>query len=186
MKRILLVIVAALFLIPTTAKAQVISYSLTNIEETNINKKERKGYFQQSADIEIGGFTYQIYSRFTANYIAGYRFNDRIFLGGGVGYGILHYYNSTYEGYFGELQIFANTKLYLIKNKRWQPIIDFSTGLINSERSEGFWFFINPQIGVNYKINDKTSIYLSFGGQFLPGYSHSESTCPQLKLGVTF
>lgn len=183
MKRIFLLIAAALFLLPATINAQeFISHSLIIIEEDKIeeDKKEHEGYFQQSADIEIGSVG-NVDFKFAANYIAGYRFNDRFFLGGGAGYSILNYSGTT----GGEVQLFANSKLYLIKNKRWQPLIDFSAGMISgSERGEGIWVFINPQIGVNHRINDKTSVYLSFGAQITPGYY--DDSCLQLKIGVTF
>lgn len=101
MKRIFLIIAAALFLCPAEVDAQVISYSQTKItkikkerEKKVREKREKKPLdpiqpgFQQS--VEIGGEKLINAGGGSAivNYIAGYRFSNTLFIGGGVGYGL--------------------------------------------------------------------------------------------------
>lgn len=211
MKRIFLIIAAALFLCPAEVDAQVISYSQTKItkikkerEKKVREKREKKphnGYFQQSADLEIGGFTENVVDfNIGLNYIAGYRFSNLLYLGAGIGVGYttgLYQVESNYCE-LGDFQarLFVNTKLYFTKT-RLQPFLDLSIGGIyldeyefaqsgNDHHTEYYDFgtMINPQIGANYRLNEKVNLYISFGVQFIQPYNASHY--PQLKLGVTF
>lgn len=108
MKRIFLIIALAIFLIPSNVDAQEnIGWSQTKIinikkerEKKVREKREKKPLdpiqpgFQQS--VEIGGeklVNAKGCSAF-ANYIAGYRFSNTLFIGGGIGYGLYDHFGA--------------------------------------------------------------------------------------------
>ena len=189
MKKFLFSIVALLCLTAFSANAQIISYSQTKI--TKIKKEKKPGYFQQSVDLEFGGLSENINTAIGANYIAGYRFNDVVFLGGGVGLSMID--GDSYDAcYYGEVQarLFANGRFYLTTT-RLQPFFDISAGITYLEEERLYdeyndlGIMLNPQFGVNYKIKEKLSFYINLGFQFMPLHD-DETSYPLLKIGVTF
>lgn len=145
MKKIILLIATILFFATFTTNAQIISYSQTKITKVKKEKKPRAGYFQQSAEMLFGGFSTVFETG--ANYIAGYRFNDRVFLGGGVGFSHTDIDGKEYDHYdcFSLLQarLFLNAKFYLTKT-RAQPFLIYllavahiGTGMIHGTIMNG-------------------------------------------------
>lgn len=159
------------------------SRDLKNIEEL---KKPQKG-FQQSVELQLFNYTYlQGFKIFdSANYIVGYRFNDYLYLGGGIGVGvltmprlpILKYHNLYLEGSYVKIYIplYAHFRAYLTKT-RVQPFIDLSIGgkfPIPSKISLSVEYnnynypieyciagiLLQPGIGANYRINKKMGVY---------------------------
>ncbi len=159
------------------------SRDLKNIEEL---KKPQKG-FQQSVELQLCNYTYlQGFKIFdSANYIVGYRFNDYLYLGGGIGVGvltmprlpILKYHNLYLEG--GDVKIYiplyAHFRAYLTKT-RVQPFIDLSIGgkfPIPSKISLSVEYYnynypieyciagmlLQPGVGANYRYNKKMGVY---------------------------
>lgn len=186
MKRFLVITATILFFAATSAEAQIFSYSLTEIKK---EKKPRTGYFQQSAELVLGGLIYDIKLTTGANYIAGYRFNPYIFLGGGLGVSYIDDGTLPYMHTIGECQarLFANAKFYLTKT-RVQPFFDLSVGGIywdewNNGSSTTSGLLFNPQFGINYKLNNKLNLYVNIGCQLHTPHS---PIYPVLKLGVTF
>lgn len=126
---------------------------------------------------------------FGANYTAGYRFNDYLFLGGGVGFS----YYSCHWGYttmYGDdsryrkssgyvIPIYAKFRSYFTKTS-WKPFFDLSLGMdlcvenfyknindhIYSSSSTFPGIHINPALGVSYQLNQKLEIYLSTGFRY--------------------
>ena len=197
MKKFLFSIVALLCLTAFSANAQIISYSQTKITKIKKEKEKEKkpGYFQQSVDLEFGGLSENINTAIGANYIAGYRFNDVVFLGGGVGLSMIdgYSYSDPYDAcYYGEVQarLFANSRFYLTTT-RLQPFFDISAGITYLEEERHYYEYndwgimLNPQFGVNYKIKEKLSFYINLGFQFMPLHD-DETSYPLLKIGVTF
>ncbi len=129
-------------------------------------------------------------------YIAGYRFNNYLFLGGGTGVELLLKHNSL------AIPIYANARLYLLPKSRWQPFISLSLGAIvpivasGIEYHNGIQPHINPTVGVNYRINSKYSCYLNLG--YMPRWTIHEYrssdiyyygydyNCFTIRLGFTF
>lgn len=194
MKKIILLIATILFFATFTTNAQIISYSQTKITKVKKEKKPRAGYFQQSAEMLFGGSSTVFETG--ANYIAGYRFNDRVFLGGGVGFSHTDIDGKEYDHYdcFSLLQarLFLNAKFYLTKT-RAQPFFDLSLGGCAYWDRDDSWsdyewgqfgLSAHPQFGVNYKLNEKISLYASIGYQLYTAYGGDHY--PSLKLGITF
>lgn len=131
----------------------------------------------------------------SAEYIAGYRFNNYLFLGGGTG---LEWYMS---GGALAMPIYANARIYLLPKSRWQPFISLSLGVLapiadsDGECYDGTQLHINPTIGVNYRINNKYSCYLNLGYMPRWAYYYNEyfdytneydDHCLTIRLGFTF
>ncbi len=131
----------------------------------------------------------------SAEYIAGYRFNNNLFLGGGTGLE----WEISYVNF--AIPIYANARLYLLPKSHWQPFISLSLGALVPITEEdddicydGTQLHINPTIGVNYRINSKYSCYLNLGymprwtyyydGHF--GYINYDDHCLTIRLGFTF
>ena len=151
------------------------------------------------------------------NYIGGYRFNNYLFAGAGVGVEMPLGSNCiTYQGTSAyvtrgvSFPVFAHVRANFL-NRRWSPFFALSAGARFSTPgkisldycSEEFAYslmsaFFNPQLGVNYRVTTKTSVYFSAGAS---GYAKDEWSfinryqihCRQffwcefdLHLGVTF
>lgn len=190
MKRFILFLAATFMFAVSSVDAQIISYSQTKITKV---KKPREGFLQQSAEVVIGGPADDIDWSAGANYIVGYRFNNSVFLGGGLGVSYeeitTSYYAFSVEPSEFQARLFLNAKFYLSK-RRVQPYFDLSVGGVywesyssSGEYASPIGLLINPQFGVNYKLNDKFSLYANIGYQVqVP----QENSYPVLKLGVTF
>lgn len=91
------------------------------------------------------------------SYIAGYRFNNYIFLGGGTGIGII-----TYEDLY--IPIYANFRSYFTKT-RWKPFLDLSLGtdLVFEDKSVIPIIHFDSSLGVSYQVNRKCELFFSAG-----------------------
>ena len=120
------------------------------------------------------------------SYIAGYRFNNMSYLG--LGAGLNYFFNSPItqikiNSSFGipltnsqiSIPIYAYFRINFI-NKQITPFFAISAGYEFSEKKTANLdlcnieyntsnIFVNPQIGVNYRISIKTSLYLALGFQ---------------------
>lgn len=117
---------------------------------------------------------------FGANFIGGYRFNDSFFIGAGVGYTYLeglYYHSYEYVGKYNSqnydsydvrsnLQIFVRTKLNLTSTKV-SPFVMIDLGgtfgLTSNEIKMANGFMYEPAIGVDFKINEKQTVYAMLG-----------------------
>ena len=117
-----------------------------------------------------------------ANYVVGYKFNNHVFLGGGIGMGYLAldtWYVVESDGFYAKL--FANSKIYITKTKV-QPFVDLSIGGIYFKQAnfkqtdiwdcntKRFGVVLNPQVGVNFKLKNKGAIFATVGGNIMPKY----------------
>lgn len=104
------------------------------------------------------------------HYMAGYRFNSYLRAGGGIGFGII-------DGGDLTLPLYANIRGYFTKS-RLKPFMDISIGYDISFGE----FYLHPNFGADFRINDKLSCYLSVGYR-LDGYFDD---CLSINLGFTF
>lgn len=188
MKRFLFITVGLLFCVLPQVKAQqgFISSSMTTTtinEETTVETVEPENVglekptsttyvgFQQSANIQVGPDS-ECYTNVMGNYVAGWRFNNLLFVGGGIGLGYAYGFAAS---------LYANTRLYITKT-RAQPFYDLSLGGAITE--EGIDATINSQIGVNFRTSHKKlSPYVSAGVQYFPVVGYYAIIC---KLGLNF
>lgn len=165
-------------------------------------KKEKKQPIplkpiQPSFQQMVEGVFYTMEDNFVLGiqYIAGYRFNNTYFLGGGIGlmgntYTCENNYNEEYsfvnlEGNDFKIPLFVHSKVY-ITHTRVQPYIEFSLGGILEPDSElkvekkygntyyknfnNSSFFIAPGVGVNVRCSDNISVHLTLAYQRYSGY----------------
>ena len=196
------IILAAALLCAVAANAQQLKTAQGITIETEPEPKPKKTFapiergFEQS--VEVGVHSELFYDvSISGEYIAGYRFNNYLFLGGGTG---LEWY---INGGDCAIPIYANARLYLLPKSRWQPFVSLSLGaLVPIAEGSGFYHYdgtplhINPTIGVNYRINNKYSCYLNLG--YMPRwlyyyyneyYGHTRSEDLHyltIRLGFTF
>ena len=145
-------------------------------EKKEIPSKSYNGKFQQSVEIEFGALGC---INLGASYIAGYRFNNAVFVGGGVGF-----------GYIASIaRLFANAKFYLTKT-RVKPFFDISVGGAIGYRElpyhDDIYYtgvLLNPQFGINIIATKKIDVDISFGVNYLPIH---ENVFPQLRAGISF
>ena len=162
MKKFLLAVIALLGLAAADVNAQIISYS-----QTKITKSQKQG-FQQVAEI-LGGLELEEQPLACIQYIAGYRFNNTVFVGGGIG------------GGYAQAQIFANAKFYFTST-RVQPTAELSVGGAFGNE-EGLDALITPHLGINITTSSRLNYHFSIGVQILPIYA---AVYPSLKIGVSF
>lgn len=165
-----------------------------------INANLTAGYssaskFQKSTTDSVRGFEQHVTANcdimFTGfglvvggTYTAGYRFNNYIFLGGGIGCSWFAYswsggYHYEYESYGGAvIPIYAKFRSYFTKTKV-KPFFDVTFGMDlmlqtycsyytdGREVREGGGIYpsinFNPAFGVSYQINKKLEMFLSTG-----------------------
>lgn len=172
MKKLLL---AALFIIGMSSVAsaqQKHGYSQTTyITEKRAPKKlapVEPGY-QSTVNISTS-FGLGLVAPFL-EYIGGYRFNNTLFLGAGVGLGSL-------EGDAFAYRLHVNGRFYLSKT-RLQPFLGAAIGFEGYNNKIGFYAM--PEVGMNYRISNRTSAFLSIG--------YGATLCNsglQVKVGATF
>ena len=123
------------------------------------------------------------------NYIGGYRFNNYLFAGAGVGaeipFGRYIWFDAgdSYLTRGVTFPVFAHVRANFL-NRRCSPFFALSAGarfmipqsisIRNNPDSYDYNYisaFINPQLGVNFRVTPKTSIYLSVGAN---GYTKEE------------
>ncbi|MBR7183705.1 MAG: hypothetical protein IKD41_06935 [Alistipes sp.] len=185
------IILAAALLCAVTTNAQQLKTAQGITIETEPEPKPKKTFapiergFEQS--VEVGVHSELFYDvSISGEYIAGYRFNNYLFLGGGTG---LEWY---INGGDCAIPIYANARLYLLPKSRWQPFVSLSLGaLVPIAEGSGFYHYdgtplhINPTIGVNYQINNKYSCYLNLG--YMPRWLYYyNDPCLTIRLGFTF
>ena len=183
--------------------------------EKAILKAERKAKYSE----HVRGYNSVVYaSLFSSqsvgvNYIGGYKFNNYLFVGAGVGaemplnsYIWLTYKfdNDSYVTKGVTFPVFAHIRANFL-NSRCSPFFAFSAGArlmipqilsigVNPDSYEYNYIsaFINPQLGVNFRVTPKTSVFLSVGAN---GYTEEEITIinsyqalckPSFGLGLDF
>ncbi len=201
-----LVLVVAACLLATTAFAQQLKTAQGITIETYTPAPEpepkkilpiEKG-FEQSVELGAGPALDDDLCFLSAEYIAGYRFNDIFFVGGGTGI--------DWEVSEGSLAIplYATTRAYILPKSRWQPFFGLSLGTVFRVSEFDDWGYnhkdvglhLNPSIGVNYRINQKYSCYCAVGYMYRDmvysygDYDHNKydqpANCLSIKLGFTF
>ena len=168
MKKIIFIAIAGLFAISATAQQLKTAQGITTITTIEKPKKEWKAVpiekgFEQSVELGVSPALGDDLCFLSAEYIAGYRFNDILFVGGGTGF--------DWEVDEGSLAmpIFANIRAYAMPKSRWQPVFGLSAGVVfkvdgvdddryTTEHSP-IGIHLNPTIGVNYRINQKYSCF---------------------------
>lgn len=158
-------------------------------EQARIEKKEEnRKLFEEPVKgyMSFVDLSYTIKTGFDyvgIDYIGGYRFDNKLFLGMGVGYRMA-YSPSDFEideintgaslpGNTYEIPLYAYFR-YNILNGRCYPFVGVSLGINLSSMAEiqlklydvkysTLGAFVNPQIGVNYRMTPKLSIYLAIG-----------------------
>lgn len=97
------------------------------------------------------------------DYVAGWRFNDWVFLGAGTG---LHVFDDWWGIYGLEIPLYAQTKIYFMKT-RWRPFFITSVGMrlgcVNFNNNEVIGAMFNTGFGVEYCISNKYAINYSMG-----------------------
>lgn len=164
-----------------TANAQLVSSSSLVITKAKLPPVER-GY-EQSVDasytmLMTAGNSMEA----NVSYIGGYRFNNAIFLGAGTGLSIVNAVQEGYWKYEGDklslptvnIPLYAHFKAYFLQS-RVSPFAALSAGgrfstdkefeLATGEKVKysTIGLYLNPSIGVNYRITAKNSLYLSIG-----------------------
>ena len=193
------IILAAALLCAVAANAQQLKTAQGITIETEPEPKPKKPLaptergFEQSVEVSVNPCDPYSEIFASAEYIAGYRFNSYLFLGGGTGLELLLNHNSL------AMPIYANARLYLLPKSRWQPFVSLSLGAIvpiandGREQHDGIQRHINPTVGVNYRINNKYSCYLNLG--YMPRWTEYERygfqrdydyDCVTIRLGFTF
>ena len=186
------IILAAVLLCAVTANAQQLKTAQGITIETEPEPKSKKTFapiergFEQS--VEVGGF-YTDWFFIGAKYIAGYRFNKTLFVGGGTGFEF-----EVWDG-IATIPVFANAKAY-IGNWRLTPFIGLSIGgRIDLTNDSGytikpFGIYCDPHIGVEYRIK-RYALNLKLGWSlvnyidYCDGATGTESG-PSLNIGVKF
>lgn len=174
-------------LLPIVASAQLITSAQTiTVKE---KKPEKPLHYEQSieftaaTDFEDKGGDRSIYG---LEYIGGVRFNNLFFLGAGIGINFHSFsddlelpYQGGYAYYCPDapenlvsVPLYLHTRLYFT-HTRCQPFFALSiggqiTGIKNAKGLDDAYynpscFMLSPQLGVNYQLNDKTSMYLTVG-----------------------
>jgi len=208
MKKIIFLAIASLLAVTATAQqlktAQGIT-TITTIEKPKKPKEPKKTLapiergFEQSVEVGVSPVLDDGEYFLNLEYIAGYRFNNYLFLGGGTG---LEWY---INGGALAIPIYANARIYLLPKSRWQPFVSLSLGALVPTEEDGIRYdynydgtqlHINPTIGVNYRISNKYSCYLNLGyiprwrwRYYYSGYYNvreHDDHCLTIRLGFTF
>ena len=174
-------------LLPIVASAQLITSAQTiTVKE---KKPEKPLHYEQSieftaaTDFQDKGGDRSVYG---LEYIGGIRFNNLFFLGAGIGLNFHSFsddlelsYHGAYAYYCPDapenlvsVPLYLHTRLYFT-HTRCQPFFALSiggqiTGIKNAKGYDDAYynpscFMLSPQLGVNYQLNDKTSMYLTVG-----------------------
>ena len=174
-------------LLPIVASAQLITSAQTiTVKEKKPAKPlhyEQSIEFTAATDFEDKGGDRSIYG---LEYIGGVRFNNLFFLGAGIGinfHSFSHDLDLSYHGAYGyycpdapenlvSVPLYLHTRLYFT-DTRCQPFFALSIGgqITGRKNAKGYddayynpsCFMLSPQLGVNYQLNDKTSMYLTVG-----------------------
>lgn len=200
MRKIVLLLIVCLLGSAQLAEAQLIRSSQTVITKTKKEKvkkekvkKEKKVLdpvktgLQQEISVAVGGFEMgDVATSFGVDYTIGYRFNNTLFIGGGLGLGLFDHLIA--DDCFCA-QFFGDIRAYLTKT-RVQPYFDLSLGGIYKQVEEiygakKFDIFAYPQFGINWRLNNRHSLNLTVGYK-LCFMDEVEYSCPQVKIGFSF
>ena len=192
MKRIFILFV--LCLIPLMAEAQLVKSSTMTVTKVQKVKEKKKlepvqPRFQQSVE-----FSLNVLNEFyiSTKYIAGYRFNNWFFLGGGTGFSsnlfnnsYRHSHSLYYEPPIGDklvsIPLFVHLRTYLTRS-RVNPYIGLSAGGLLSTKVHVTCYYdydyneiegveyefsncrgmIEPSFGINIRLKRKWDLYLAF------------------------
>jgi hypothetical protein len=94
-----------------------------------------------------------------ASFICGYRYRDRLFVGGGIG--LEHMFGDFHGGYKLRIPVFATLRLNM-NHRRISPYIQFDTGARSNGDSyfeDGFFFF--PKAGIDFVLGARRQRSLS-------------------------
>ena len=186
MKRIFILFV--LCLIPLMAEAQLVKSSTMTVTKEKKKLEPVKPRFQQSVEFS-SHMLYQYY--ISTKYIAGYRFNNWFFLGGGTGFTFNTWPKGSHEHYYSEdyksisdkvvnIPLFVHLRTYLTRS-RVNPYIGLSAGGLLSTKGHATCDYyesgtcnyieyeysncrgmIEPSFGINIRLKRKLDLYLAF------------------------
>ncbi len=183
-KRVFIALIVAL-MFPAVASAQLITAAQTITVKEKPAKPlhyEQSIEFTDATDFEDKGGDRSVYG---LEYIGGIRFSNLFFLGAGIGINFHSYsydFDLSYSDVYGlycsdcpenlvSVPIYLHTRLYFT-DTRCQPFFALSvggqvTGRKDAKYHKAYYnpscFMINPQLGVNYQLNDKLGMYLTVG-----------------------
>lgn len=214
MKKIIFLAIASLLAVTATAQqlktAQGIT-TITTIEKPKKPKEPKKTLapiergFEQSVEVGVSpAVTYTGCVYMNLEYIAGYRFNKNLFIGGGSGLDLKVCASDNSLA----IPIYAHARAYSRQFGRWQPYFGISVGTaigLTSYDGDGYYDYydyyhpivglqLNPTLGCSFRINNSLSCYCSIGwmmksmNQYYNGHldgcimDHTIS----IRIGVTF
>lgn len=128
---------------------------VTNSDLTGISEKGYQGVAEMGYAIKVGDYGGDFLRLHLSN---GYRFNKYLYAGIGTG---VHYYFDSDDAI---IPLFADLKVYPLTN-RVSPIIGFGVGYSfnASDGFSGLGLYLNPQLGVNYKLDNNLDLSFSIG-----------------------
>ena len=186
MKKSIFIALIIALLLPAVASAQLItSAQVITVKEKKQGKPlhyEQSIEFTEATDFEDKGGDRSV---FGLEYIGGIRFSNLFFLGAGIGINFHSYcydFDVSYSDVYGlycndcpenlvSVPLYLHTRLYFT-DTRCQPFFALSvggqvTGRKDAKYHKAYYnpscFMINPQLGVNYQLNDKLGMYLTVG-----------------------
>ena len=173
-------------LLPLLASAQLITSAQTiTVKEKKQSKPlhyEQSIEFTAATDFQDKGGDRSVYG---LEYIGGIRFSNLFFLGAGIGINF-HSFSDDFDLSYSDavglycvdcpenlvsVPLYLHTRLYFT-DTRCQPFFALSiggqiTGRKDAKFHKAYYnpscFMINPQLGINYQLNDKLSMYLTAG-----------------------
>jgi opacity protein-like surface antigen len=225
MKKSIFIALIVALLLPAVASAQLItSAQVITVKEKKQGKPlhyEQSIEFTEATDFEDKGGDRSVYG---LEYIGGIRFSNLFFLGAGIGINFHSYsydfdlsYSDAYGLYCNDcpenlvsVPLYLHTRLYFT-DTRCQPFFALSvggqvTGRKDAKYHKAYYnpscFMINPQLGVNYQLNDKLGMYLTVGcmirdivytvyyypsdNETYVNHDMGEGIAMKMSLGVTF
>lgn len=181
-------------LFPVFSSAQLITTSQTTTTTKKIEKVKKprtilppvaRG-FEHSVEF-TNKFLVNPYYSVGLDYILGYRFSNYFFLGAGLGlnfHAVDGFYKYCYDIPVG-IPLYLHARFYFTKT-RCQPFLSLSTGAYFCSPCS---YFINPMVGVNYRITSTVGMYLTVGysGNTIRVYHSSNwNNSLEISLGCTF
>lgn len=175
-------------------EARIAEQKRIEAEKKLVEKMERREQWSETQKgyasiVEYESFTgfgeKSIFSNSGVKYIAGYKLNNQLFLGAGLGVN-LNYHSAMVDNsqpsdgcYLNpsliSLPIFAYFRVNIL-NRRCSPFIAAAGGvsfspnqtihfMVGDAKHSNLSPFINPQLGINFRISTYRSIYLAAGLQ---------------------
>ncbi len=196
--RILIALLSLSLLCPIVSSAQLITTSQTTTTTKTVKKPKKP---RKILDPVARGFEHSVeftnrngedpYYAGGLDYILGYRFGNYLFLGGGLGlnfhseYGSGRWSDSDYWDNYNTIigvPLYLHGRVYFTKT-RCQPYLSLSTGVYLSSPCE---YFINPMLGVNYRISNTVGLYLAMGYSGNTARKSGWDNQFEISLGCTF